>query len=183
MIMKKSLNKKKAFTLVEMIAAVSMFMIISLAVLSMITYVFKINAINRKTYDANIYAKATLESLKAYKPKVGVNIKEGSYIFTFNDMSDMDLSNYYKIFMDSSVENGVPNIEATTVQGYEIARQKAINNNKNVAMEVFVKWQGKAVGDITIKETHLAEIEVWVWDISKGEISEVNRKTIISPEK
>ena len=177
------LDKKKAFTIVEMIAAISIFMIISLAALSMVTYVFKVNAINRKTYDADIYAKSTFEGLKAYKPKVGLNLKEGSYIFTFNDMNDMDSSNYYKIFMDSSVEGGVPNPISATVQGYENAKQKALSNNKNVVMEVFVRWQGKAIGDTTIKESHLAEIEIWVWDITKGEISEVNRKTIISPEK
>lgn len=175
------LKKKKAFTIVEMIAAISMFMIISLTAISMFTFVVKLNAINRKTYDADIYSKAFFETIKAYKPKVGEKANEGYYLYTFNNVSEIE-----------TFAKGIFNVTAPKVSeyGYILAKQQATANNKNIAMEIKINYQGNDGSNVVInpsisdnvKAENLFEIEVWVWDVTKGEVSRVNRKTIISPE-
>ncbi|MGL5086349.1 MAG: prepilin-type N-terminal cleavage/methylation domain-containing protein, partial [Clostridium sp.] len=56
-------KKEKGFTLVEMIAAIAIFGIISIVTVSMLSFAFKYNAINRETYEADTNSKIFFESI------------------------------------------------------------------------------------------------------------------------
>lgn len=177
------IKKKKGFTLIEMIAAIAMFAIISLVFVSMISFAFKINSINRQTYESDTNSKIFFETLKKNENKIPKPItpepaqpsprapNNGRYIMTFNNGSDeIDTFVQNKLLQNKMT---LMDLDPRTDMDDMVAFVKAIPSAKDYAIVIEIKWD---------TESEVFEIETWSWEISKGKVSMVSRKTLIGPK-
>lgn len=179
-------KKKKGFTLVEMIAAVAIFAIVSVASISMISFCFKYNSINRQTYEADTNSKIFFECLKKTENRIVKPITpaipipaSGSYVFAFDDASDV--TNGIDAFIKNNMLVGSMT-NAPTGGDLYIKDTNAINVITNTEVMFPNKKYALAFNIIWDSANEVFEFETWSWDIRKGEISMVNRKTFIGPK-
>lgn len=177
-------KRKKGFTLMEMIAAIAIFAIISVGCISMISFCFKYNAINRQTYEADTNSKMFFECLnkkenRIQKPSATPAVppaiipSNGNYVFAFDDGSDAvaGIDSFIKnnILMNSMTSVGDPSADIGAV----LSSVKAAFPNKKYAIVFSLEWNNS---------NEVYEFETWSWDLNKGEISVVKRKTFIGPK-
>lgn len=163
------MNKKKqrGMTLIEVIAAMAIFVLVATALVGTIGTAFTINARNRTRAQSNANSRTFIEIIKSetYRPEqytTTTGIKPGYYNFGFRD--------------DSELENIVKNIEsyrtANSSVDFNIVSQVATGDNKYV-MAIKVNW---------LTTDKIYQFDIFSWDLSKGESSEISRRALVSPK-
>lgn len=183
-------RKEKGFTLIELIASVAIFTIISIVTISMLSFAFKYNSINRKTYEADTNSKILFESLKKESNRINVSarvpgvgatpaprvpsVPNGTYVIAFDEGSH-NTSGIDALVLDKFI-NAPRNIVAldpsTNIAGVMSDVKTRFPSNKYA---IVIKSTWDDVNELFI-------IETWSWDLNKGEISMINRKTLIGPK-
>ncbi|MEG0297726.1 MAG: prepilin-type N-terminal cleavage/methylation domain-containing protein [Clostridium sp.] len=180
-------RKKRGFTLIEVMVGIALFSIISMVLVSVMSFSLRMNYINKDTYDADSYSKAFFEAIKnnECKPK-----KPSAPPVVFSPRV------YYKTFIDVDevtkyAKDGFANIIDTsdaTIVGKNpgnlvssdtelttaITNVKANPDNPDHTIGFMIK----VMWDV---DDEVYKLETWTWNIEKGETTLVNRKTLIAP--
>lgn len=174
-------RKKKGMSLVEVIAAMSIFVIISLAISTTILFSMRISSNNRTKFQSNANSKTFIELIKSdtyrpKKPKAAVagtppvpreGILTGWYYDSFKDDSELDIV--------------VQNIESRTIEDldtviptFETVKVKAPpSSTDKYLMAIKVKWN---------TTDNIYEIDIKSWDLQKGEASSIDRRILVAPK-
>ena len=102
--MRKKIKKKKGFTLIEVVAGLAMFAIVSSVIMNMILDVNKYNAENKNQFDTSSMSRAFNEAIKNKRPKdnpypttwdeatSNVDGPKKTYYIGFNTIDDLNAS-------------------------------------------------------------------------------------------
>ncbi len=175
-------RKKEGFTLVELMASLAIFTILSVSIISIITLSIQHNYINKQRYQSNLNSKTFIELMKNYtnrpqKPSSTplVHTRNGNYYIAFND--EEELTNYV-------------NNKFVKTESYPMASTDMLSHNPEVDVnsameEVETSSPSKKYGIIMVSKWDdsdgIYDIDLWSWDIKKGQPSLVNRKLLLRP--
>lgn len=167
-------KSKRGFTLVEITAALAMFMIVMLAITTILVSVMKYQGMNQRTFNANAISKSVFEAISEKRPTLIDNPKslEGNYVIENVD-SNEEVEKFVnnKLFNKDNRPTGV-----SDPSNYDICKSHA----GKYAVGVQVQWV-KEGEDAKRKEVGYYKVETWCWDTSRGESSIINRKTFVTP--
>lgn len=167
-----NIKKNKGFTLIEIIVALAAFMIVMLAITSILLSVINYTAINKKTFNSNSISRAMFEAVNENKPtSTTPTVLNGTYNYKADNIDSVD---DVKSFVKDKLFNTVTRPTAVTDPS-DFTQCK--DNGKSYSAGIKIIWH--PVG--AIAGIGYYEIETWCWDTDKGEVSEVNRKTYVSP--
>lgn len=165
---------KKGFTLIEMLAAVAIFSVISVALVTMVTTTWKFNAANKTTFDANANSRAFYELIRENRPT--------------STRKYPTSGNYYNIFFNdqSELSSFVKNNFNNTLVGYTPSKDfnslKTDAGTKRYAIQVHIEKKEVINPSDNTKKTAYYELITQSYDITKGEYTEIERKAIIAEE-
>ena len=171
-------RKKRGFTLVELMASLAVFIILTVTMVSMIMLAIKHNSINKQRYESDLNCKAAIELMKdsSNRPKNKGN-RNGDYYFAFDN--EADIKGFISKFVDTAdgsagLEQFDSTIKLENSDGLAAAMQKVkdMYSDKKYAIILSSKWNDS---------NKLYEIELWSWDINKGRPSLINRKILLRP--
>ena len=186
--MRKKIKKKKGFTLIEVVAGLAMFAIVSTIIMNMVISVNKHNAMNKNKFDTYMVSKAFNETIKASRP---VSIKD-----TMPNWDNTDESkgghpaNYFIAF------NNIENL-TDIVQGTLLKNSNPIISGINYSFNIVLSSQdieslcnlyGKGYEyGIKIKIQKKVDEKVYLFDtvtmnIKEGVITSTERQFAISSE-
>lgn len=162
-------KKKKGFTLVELVAGMSTFILVMVALTSLLTTIIRSNSANRITFESNTNSKAFFEAVKEKRPEVFANpaTLDGEYAIRFNDK--VYIKDYVR---DELLNDETPPAKITTGEASNFSTVKGAGNER-YCMGIKVEWD-------TVNKVY--NIEAWSWDRNKGESSLVNRKTMLAQQ-
>lgn len=178
-------RKKKGMTLIEVIAAIAIFMIVAVAVTSTIAFTIRANDSNVAKLDANTNSKSFIEYFKqkANRPEryeVGPpekGLSPGVYDMAFKDEAEI------KIFIDTLLRRTSATIPT-------VVKRVTVPSNVTFDNALASIGTNKRAGDkyiLTAKinwdNTNLVYvIDIWSWEIDKRSTSEINRRVLIGPK-
>lgn len=176
-------NKKKGFTLIELVAGLTIFIIVSVTIMSLIMTTFSHNAINKKTFDSNSMSKVFYETLRNNRPggtpyltEAPYNTSEGgTYYVAFDDESELTTAITNNILKESV-------ILTSTTDNYQVGRCDKNDDFNNLKTRHGVTDNSYLMKLNIVNNTteKVYEFTTTIWDISKGEVSSVERKSLIS---
>ncbi|MGL4572211.1 MAG: type IV pilus modification PilV family protein [Clostridium sp.] len=169
------LKKKKGFTLIEMMAALAIFVIVLTTVTSLIVTLFKYNSINKETFDSNSKSKVFFETVRGNRPdNIRTYPNDGSYYISFNSDDDLVVATKEKL-LKKDISSGAGYAVGTCNSADDLAALKGKSGviDKEYVLKVNV-----------LKNTsqNVYEFGVAAWHIPKGEVSIIERKALISTE-
>ena len=167
-------KKEKGFTLVEITAALAMFMIVMLAITTILFSVMKYQSMNQRIFNANSMSKSVFEVIKEKRPTLISNPAsfDGNYVME-NIQSNVDVEN----FVNNKLFNTVSRpITISDPSDYENCKSYA----GRYAIGLNVTWIKEGVNSKG-KEVGYYKVETWCWDTSRGKSSEINRTTFVTP--
>ncbi|MGL4109459.1 prepilin-type N-terminal cleavage/methylation domain-containing protein [Clostridium sp. LP20] len=172
-------TKKKGFTILELIAAVFIFTIISISAISMITLGIKYNSINRETYNSDLISKAFIENLQPNLSRPNSQVKsgavvtaglaDGNYYMYLDDLSEV--YNYVNDNFSKSYNLKTTALDPKTKLSDIMTQVKNDPDKKKYTLVTQVK--AKDGGKIY-------DVDIWCWETGRGEISVINRKKVIN---
>ena len=155
------MKKKKGFTLVENVSALACFMIVMVAITTVLISSIKVNGANRKTYNSDIMSKTFFECIRETRP-TKLSVPESiskQYKISFNNSNEIKEATK-KLFKG----------ELSTVTNAKDYEECKDTNNK-YSMGIILTW--KAEG--------FYEVETCCWNNAQGEASLVKRETYVTP--
>ena len=165
-------KKKYGFTLVELMASLAIFIILTVAMVSMLTLAIKHNSINKQRYESDLNCKAVIEMMKhnSNRPQNKGN-RNGNYYVAFDTEGEL------KDFVDKYVKTENASILQSigSISDLNSAMETVKNSttpSKKYGIILKSEWKN---------ETKLYDIELWSWDIKKGRSSLINRKLLLRP--
>lgn len=167
-------KRKKGFTLVEITAALAMFMIVMLAITTILFSVMKYQSMNQRTFNANAISKSVFEAIKEKRPALINNPQNlsGKYVIE-NVESNVDVEDFVNNKLFNTVSRPITISDPSNYENCEsYAGRYAIGLN--------VTWIKEGV-DSKGKEVGYYKVETWCWDTSRGKSSEINRTTFVTP--
>ena len=124
--MRKKIKKKKGFTLIEVVAGLAMFAIVSSVIMNMILDVNKYNAENKNQFDTSSMSRAFNEAIKNKRPKDNpypttwdeeTSIVDGpkkTYYIGFNTIDDLNDSIKTKLLNKNFIDDNGKKEETDT---------------------------------------------------------------------
>lgn len=179
-------RKRKGFTLIEVIVALGTFMIVMLAITTLLITTINFTGTNRKTFNTNIISKAVFEAMKEsriampkdssvppvpYPEKLTGGLNEINYRASF-DNEDEAREFVIKKLLDETTTR--PNT-VSNPKDFSVVKDAT----KRYSMGIKMKWTDLDPGT---GQKGVYEIETWCWDTNKGESTLVNRKTFLAPK-
>lgn len=178
-------KKNKGFTLVELIASLAIFTILSVTIVSLITLSIKHNSINKQRYESDLNSKTFIELMNSSSnrpekplptplpiPTPSFFSRNGNYFFKFDTENELiDFVN--NVFVKTESESMMSYLlasdpEANILDAME--EVKLYSSSKRFGIIIASKWDnGSGIYDI----------DLWSWDINKGKPSLVNRKVLL----
>lgn len=182
--MKFNLKRKRGFTLIEVIVGVALFAIISMVLVSVMTFALKMNYTNKDTYDADSYSKAFYEAIKnedckPISPVAPVVVNNKIYYKTFENIEDVTkhAKNEFSNIAGNTINFYSPDgHDPTTETGLSSAVEFVKNHrgtSDSIGFIVKVNWNSS---------DNVYELETWTWNLDKGESTMINRKTLLAPK-
>lgn len=176
-------KKKKGFTLIELVAGLTIFIIVSVAIMSLIMTTFSYNTINKKTFDSNSMSKVFYETLRNNRPGATPYLTGTPY-------DTVDGGTYYVAFDDevgltTAMTTNIlkPTVVPTTLVGsYDVGacnKSDDFNALKSIAGVGDNKYLMK-LNIVNNSTEKVYEFTSTIWSVSKGETSSVERKSLIS---
>ncbi|MGL5150968.1 MAG: PilW family protein [Clostridium sp.] len=172
------LNKKKGFTLVELVAAMGAFVLIMVALTSLVITMTRSNSTNKKTFDANSNSRAFFEALKEERPLVvkdatgKINDTEasklnGKYGVAFNTKEELRSYVKTQLINDLTPPSGLGGNPGNFADVKALA-----TTGQKYCLGITIAWNSTE---------DVYKFETWSWDVNKGESSLVNRETFLAP--
>ncbi|WP_288478726.1 type II secretion system protein [uncultured Clostridium sp.] len=124
--MRKKIKKKKGFTLIEVVAGLAMFAIVSSVIMNMILDVNKYNAENKNQFDTSSMSRAFNEAIKNKRPKdnpyptiwdgstSNVDGPKKTYYIGFNTIDDLNDSIKTKLLNKNFIDDNGKKEETDT---------------------------------------------------------------------
>ncbi len=124
--MRKKIKKKKGFTLIEVVAGLAMFAIVSSVIMNMILDVNKYNAENKNQFDTSSMSRAFNEAIKNKRPKdnpyptiwdgstYNVDGPKKTYYIGFNTIDDLNDSIKTKLLNKNFIDDNGKKEETDT---------------------------------------------------------------------
>lgn len=176
-------NKKNSgFTLIELMVGIALFAIISMVLVSVMSFSLRMNYINKDTYDSDSYSKAFFEALKTENARPGkpthppggtVGSFDKVYKKTFSDVAQVTSFALNEYKNQSGVEIADPTLPTANISDAINAISGSPDNPSDImGMMVKIHWNSTQ---------EIYEIETWTWTLAKPDASLVNRKTLQSP--
>lgn len=164
------MSKKKGMTLIELIAAIAIFSLVSVFLVSIITTALKFNIANKTTFDANSNSRAFYEAIRQHRPnETKVYPSDGKYVIYFNNQNE--LLEYVKEDFNSSM------IE-TRVSTFQEIKNDALSNRYAILLDI--KKIEEADTSNPTKKYSYYELTTSSWDLEKGEFTQIDRKSLIA---
>lgn len=172
-------KKKKGFTLIEIVVALAAFMIIMLTITSILISVIKYSSMNNKDFNLGKVSQVVFETIK--EKKVVVDNSEnpntkytGGFNFCVNNESELKTYVRDNIFKNSGTFSNPESFTACNT-----------DSSKKYCIGIKVSWQDNgSVTDPAGGKYHIGvyKVDVYCWDVEKGESSLIHRVTRISIE-
>lgn len=160
--MRKKIKKKKGFTLIEVVAGLAMFAIVSSVIMNMILDVNKYNAENKNQFDTSSMSRAFNEAIKNKRPKdnpypttwdeetSNVDGPKKTYYIGFNTIDDLNDSIKTKLLNKNFIDdNGkkeeidttytIRKIEGSETDKVEELSKKSYANNYKYGIKITVQ--------------------------------------------
>lgn len=176
-------KKKQGFTLIEMIAGLTVFIIVSTAIMSLILTTFSYNSLNKKTFDSNSMSKVFYEVVRGNRPggtpyltKSIYNAPGANYYIAFDNEEELTKAVKEKILKEEVIKTGAPQ-DTFTIGDCSDSDDFNSLKNKVGAMDNSYLMKLNIVNNQNEK---VYEFTTTVWSVSKGENSSVQRKSLIS---
>ncbi|MBS5986083.1 prepilin-type N-terminal cleavage/methylation domain-containing protein [Clostridium sp.] len=181
-------KKSNGFTLVELMASLAIFTILSVSIISIISLSIQHNYMNKQRYQSDLNSKTFIELMKKYTnrpqkplsspppvPTPTFYTRDGEYYIAFND--DTELTNY--------VNNKFVKTESYAMTTTDILSNDPLVNITLAMDEVKTKSPSKRYAIIIDSDwdssNDVYDLDLWSWDIKKGQSSMVNRKIVLRP--
>ena len=178
--MRKKIKKKKGFTLIEVVAGLAMFAIVSSVIMNMILDVNKYNAENKNQFDTSSMSRAFNEAIKNKRPKdnpypttwdeetSNVDGPKKTYYIGFNTIDDLNDSIKTKLLNKNFIDdNGkeeetdttytIRKIEGSETDKVEELSKKSYANNYKYGIKLTV--QKKDVEKIYLFDTDTIDVK------------------------
>lgn len=179
-------KKQEGFTLIEVVVALGAFMIIMLAITSILMTTITYTGINKKTFDTNAISRTFFEAMK--ESRISMPTNGTPPVAAPKKLTGGGIEANYKAGFDSEDEARVFVIEKLLNES--VARPSTVttpsdfssckDSTKRYSVGINMKWTDLNPGATPTKGVY--EIETWFWDTNKGESSLVNRKTFLAPK-
>lgn len=192
--MRKKIKKKKGYTLIEVVAGLAMFAIVSSVIMNMILDVNKYNAENKNQFDTSSMSRAFNEAIKNKRPKdnpypttwngatSNVDGPKKTYYIGFNTIDDLNASIKNKLLNKNFIDDNGKKEETDTtytirkIEGSEIDKVEELSK-KSYANKykygIKIKVQKKDVEKIYLFDTDTI-------DVKGGLTTVITRKFAIS---
>lgn len=192
--MRKKIKKKKGFTLIEVVAGLAMFAIVSSVIMNMILDVNKYNAENKNQFDTSSMSRAFNEAIKNKRPKdnpypttwdgatSNVDGPKKTYYIGFNTIDDLNASIKTKLLNKNFIDDGGKKEETDTT--YTI--RKIDENETDKVEELSKKFYAnnyKYGIKITVQKKYIEKVYVFdtdTIDVKGGLTTITTRKFAIS---
>lgn len=178
--MRKKIKKKKGFTLIEVVAGLAMFAIVSSVIMNMILDVNKYNAENKNQFDTSSMSRAFNEAIKNKRPKdnpypttwdeetSNVDGPKKTYYIGFNTIDDLNDSIKTKLLNKNFIDdNGkkeetdttytIRKIERSETDKVEELSKKSYANKYKYGIKITV--QKKDVEKIYLFDTDTIDVK------------------------
>lgn len=178
--MRKKIKKKKGFTLIEVVAGLAMFAIVSSVIMNMILDVNKYNAENKNQFDTSSMSRAFNEAIKNKRPKdnpypttwdeetSNVDGPKKTYYIGFNTIDDLNDSIKTKLLNKNFIDdNGkkeeidttytIRKIEGSETDKVEELSKKSYANKYKYGIKITV--QKKDVEKIYLFDTDTIDVK------------------------
>lgn len=187
-------KKKKGFTLIEVIVALGAFMIIMLAITSILMTTIKYTGINKRTFDSNSISREFFEVMKENRismpmdtatppqpnpKKLTSGNDEVSFKASFDDKDGL-VEKQVRYFVINKFLKGTVPITDELASPALPSDFTSCKGSFKYSMGIKIKWTPLNATGTPTKGVY--EIETWCWDTNKGESSLVNRKTFLAPK-
>lgn len=179
-------KKNNGFTLIELMVGIALFAIISMVLVSVMSFSLRMNYINKDTYDSDSYSKAFFEALKTENarpvkptPPAGGGPASFSKVYkkTFSDVSQV--TNFALNEYKDPTTAGIT--DPTTAVGDKDQNISNAINAISANPDIPTDTMGMMVKLHWNNTQEIYEIETWTWTLDKPDASLVNRKTLQSP--
>jgi prepilin-type N-terminal cleavage/methylation domain-containing protein len=148
--MRKKRKKKKGFTLIEVVAGLAVFVIVSSVIMNMILDVNKYNAANKNQFDTSSMSRAFNEAIKNKRPKdnpypttwdgetSNVDGPKKTYYIGFNTIDDLNASIKTKLLDNTFINDNSKSSDEEDENGikYVIRKTKENGNYLNATDKV-----------------------------------------------
>lgn len=167
-------KKKKGFTLVEMIAAIASFMIVMLAITTILISVIQQTGTNKRIYDANSISKSVFEVTSKNKPKLTSTPATLNGVYILKDINSED-----------DVRNAIVNqlyksmLAKAGIAANDISFANCKDDSGQYSVVMNFKWLPQPYGTETRYGCY--EVTTWTYENDKGESSLVKRTTYVTP--
>lgn len=178
--MRKKIKKKKGFTLIEVVAGLAMFAIVSSVIMKMILDVNKYNVENKNQFDTSSMSRAFNEAIKNKRPKdnpypatwdeetSNVDGPKKTYYIGFNTIDDLNASIKNKLLNKNFIDdNGkkeetdttytIRKIEESEIDKVEELSKKSYANKYKYGIKITV--QKKDVEKIYLFDTDTIDVK------------------------
>lgn len=179
---------KKGMTLLEVIAAVAIFLIVSVAITSTMMFSIRANASNKAKLNSNSNSRSFIEYFKdidnrpvKYEPPVGVTpakgIKDGVYDMTYK--SETDVKTLVNALNGKTIPTSEPKVIRRGISSTVDFNSSLLSVGSNKRSDdkylitAKVKWDN-------INLVYV--VDIWSWEIEKGRSSEITRRILIGPK-
>ncbi|WP_436513126.1 type II secretion system protein [Clostridium thermobutyricum] len=192
--MRKKIKKKKGFTLIEVVAGLAVFAIVSSVIMNMILDVNKYNAENKNQFDTSSMSRAFNEAIKNKRPKdnpypttwdgatSNVDGPKKTYYIGFNTIDDLNDSIKTKLLNKNFIDDDskkeetdttytIRKIEESETDKVEELSKKFYANNYKYGIKIIVQKKG-------IEKVYLFDIDTI--DVKGGITTVTTRKFAIS---
>lgn len=174
------IKKRDGFTLIEIVVALAAFMIIMLTITSILMSVIKYSSMNSRDFNLGKISQVIFETAKEKKPTLSKsdnsNKFEGGFNVCIDNETDLRTFVRDKIFVNSGTFANPDNFSACNT-----------DSSKKYAVGIKIEWVDEGTvllppPAVTGEKLYIGtyKVDVYCWDIEKGESSLVHRLTRIS---
>ena len=167
-------KKKKGFTLVEIIAAVASFMIVMLAITTILISVIQQTGTNKRIYDANSISKSVFEVTSKNKPKLTSTPATLNGVYILKDINNED--DVRNSIVNQLYKSTLPKVG---IDAGDISFVNCKDDSGQYSVVMNFKWLPQPYGTETRYGCY--EVTTWTYENDKGESSLVKRTTYVTP--
>lgn len=167
-------KKKRGFTLVEMIAAVASFMIVMLAITTILISVIQQTSTNKRIYDANSISKSVFEVTSKNKPKLTTTPDNLNGVYILKDINSED--DVRNSIVNQLYKSTLPKVG---IAAGDISFANCKDDSGKYSVVMNFKWLPQQWGTETRYGCY--QVTTWTYENDKGESSLVKRTTYVTP--
>lgn len=192
--MRKKIKKKKGFTLIEVVAGLAVFVIVSSVIMNMILDVNKYNAENKNQFDTSSMSRAFNEAIKNKRPKdnpypttwdgstSNVDGPKKTYYIGFNTIDDLNDSIKTKLLNKNFIDDGGKKEEIDTTYTIRKIDENEIDKVEELSKKSYATKYKYGI-KITVQKKDIEKVYLFdtdTIDVKGGITTVTTRKFAIS---